>query len=362
MRHHRAAARAECANDSGRGLVVGDGLLPLVEAEVRAAPDCVGRERRAVGLAAHLAVTVGHAVERAVERPAHGAAKTASTDHRGISGIDGWFMGAQAHPSQARHQEVGEQREAGALALLGVELHREEPLAGDGGRELPAVLARAGDDRVVAGTHVVAVHEIEALGVVDAVPQRVVQPLTHPVPPHVRDLETSALGVDRIRGKADRAAREPPESRGVRVLLARLEQHLQAHADPEHRLRPQTRPHRAQESVCGELGHAVAHRALAREHDPVGVLDLPGVVRHPHDGPLGGDVLHRLGHRAKVAHAVVDHGDGLRSFGEASSRTDEASDRLRKGRHAVVDMGPRRRLRLRPTRPAASRSCLIRVP
>ena len=105
VRHDGAAARAESTDEPGRGLVTGDGILALVEAEALDAPDCIGRERCAMRLAAHPAVTVRHPVERAVERPAHRAAQTASTDHRGISRIEGHCVRVQSRPSQARKLE-----------------------------------------------------------------------------------------------------------------------------------------------------------------------------------------------------------------------------------------------------------------
>ena len=55
-----------------------------------------------------------------------------------------------------------------------------------------------------------------------------------------------------------------------------------------------------------------AHRALSREHHPVGVRDLAGLVRDPDLDAALGDVLDRLGHRAEIAHAVIHHDHGFR--------------------------------------------------
>ena len=66
-------------------------------------------------------------------------------------------------------------------------------------------------------------------------------------------------------------------------------------------------------SAPPQLAHAVAHRALARQHDALGKLHLLGVRGDDHLQVVDAQrsMGHGLRHRAQVAHAVVDDGDGV---------------------------------------------------
>src|SRR5690606_39190579 len=101
-----------------------------------------------------------------------------------------------------------------------MELHREDIVAGDGRREPDDVVGLAGYIFRAARPGVVAVDEVEAAAVGDAVPQRVVAHLPHPVPSHVRDLESfDAAG----RGtESGHVAGEDAEATGAAVLVAAL--------------------------------------------------------------------------------------------------------------------------------------------
>src|SRR6185295_16863447 len=107
--------------------------------------------------------------------------------------------------------EVGEELQAGGLAFLGMELDGKNIIPGYGAGKGRAVHAGRRDQRAVRGRGIVAVHEIEARAVRDALPHRVRPLLEHLVPAHVRDLEPG-------RGEPRHAPRHHAERRGIALL------------------------------------------------------------------------------------------------------------------------------------------------
>src|SRR5258706_4053437 len=185
-----------------------------------------------------------------------------------------------------------------------MELRRENIIAGDGGGKVVGRVAGRGRlEPGVGGLAVVAVHEIEAAAVGDALPERVRGALPHLVPSHVRDLHAGP------RREPAHLPRQQPQPRGV-ALGAPLEEHLLADAKPEEGLFAGARDDRLGEPALVQHAHAVGHRPLAREDDAVGPEDRLGIGGDRHLG-AGRHVLEGLVHRAQVAHAVVDDGNAL---------------------------------------------------
>src|SRR6185436_3631030 len=85
-------------------------------------------------------------------------------------------------------QEVGEKSQAGGLAFFRVELDGENIILSHCAGKGRSVDAGRGGQRPVAGRGIVAVHEVEAAAIGDALPERVRLVLDHLVPPHVGDL------------------------------------------------------------------------------------------------------------------------------------------------------------------------------
>src|SRR5690554_8230576 len=83
------------------------------------------------------------------------------------------------------------------MALLRVKLGGEYIVLGQCRSKVHAVVAASGHLRRLARTGVVAVHEVEAGVLLDAVPERVVDGLGDLVPAHVRHLQTLTLLLQR---------------------------------------------------------------------------------------------------------------------------------------------------------------------
>ena len=176
-------------------------------------------------------------------------------------------------PDRARRsgrpgEEVGDQPEAGGLALLRVELGAEEVVAADGGGDRAAVVGAGEAVGRVGGDEVVGVDEIGVVAGGDAGEERVGGEDLERVPAHVRDLERGVGG-----GEADDLAGDPAEARGVAVLAADGRQHLLADADAEEGRAAADRAllDRLEEAGDGEeAGAAVGEGADAGQHDAVG--------------------------------------------------------------------------------------------
>ena len=155
----------------------------------------------------------------------------------------------------------------------------------------------------------VAVHEIEAAAVVDALPQRMRAALAHLVPPHVRHLERSPAAYDhRASSKAHdasaaaaagRGCRPPRSSRTASAARCRCRGTAGSRGlDHRPRAGRSRRASRMQSGIALWPG----------QHDAVGAADRRRVAVTTIVA-LGRDVRERLRHRAQVAHSVVDDGD-----------------------------------------------------
>src|SRR5229473_1550400 len=114
-------------------------------------------------------------------------------------------------------REVGEEPEAEAPALLGVELRGDDVVARDDGAELDAVLASPERVRVHTRVGVIGVDEVVVAPVGEPAGDRVPASEAHLVPADLGD----ALAV----GEATDPAGKPAEARGA-SFLAVLEEHL----------------------------------------------------------------------------------------------------------------------------------------
>src|SRR5690606_16443245 len=204
--------------------------------------------------------------------------------------------------------EVLQQLQAVGVALLGMELHGETRAIGQRRGEILAVVAAPDHVTRIAGLDVIAVHEVEAAIVRNAVPERMVHRLLDLVPAHVRHLEALAVLLQVLAEEAYLTGEQADAIDPV-VLLAALEQRLHADADAEERAVDADLAHQLVETQAADLGHAVADRADAGKHHAVGFTDDLRIAGHQH--LAGTDVLQRLGHRVQIAHAVIDDGDGL---------------------------------------------------
>src|SRR5258706_13194415 len=105
-----------------------------------------------------------------------------------------------------------------------MELRRENVIACDGGGKGARVARLAGGQARLARLAVEAVHEIEAAGVVDALPEGVRRDLPHLVPSHVRHLEARGAALAREL-EADHFPGQESQSRRF-AFRAAPEEHL----------------------------------------------------------------------------------------------------------------------------------------
>src|SRR5512134_428422 len=138
--------------------------------------------------------------------------RTQRPSFRSIAGITS-TSGTPAH-------EVGEELQAGGLAFFRVELDRENVIPGDRAGKGRAVHASSRHHPGVAGRGIVAVHEIEAARIGDALPQGMRLCLEDFVPSHVRNLQSLDAEARHLAGQERKAGRGP--------FLGALEEHLQA--------------------------------------------------------------------------------------------------------------------------------------
>src|SRR5262245_20497976 len=101
-------------------------------------------------------------------------------------------------------QEVGVHAEASIAALLGVELRRDNVVAGDDRCEVHAVFGLADHNGWIRGLRIVRVYEVEVRAVGDTIEYWVRPDDSHLVPAHVGHLETV--------GEADDAAGQDSEA------------------------------------------------------------------------------------------------------------------------------------------------------
>src|SRR5690606_15510793 len=174
--------------------------------------------------------------------------------------------------------------------------------------EVLAVMAATYHMPRIAGLDVVAVDEVEAPHVRNAVPERMVFRVPDLVPAHVRHLEALAIFLQILAEEAY-LAREQADAVNAVVLFAALQQRLHADADAKERAVDADFAHQFVEAQAANLGHAVADRAHARKYHAIGFTDDLCIAGHQH--LAGPNMLQRLGNRMQVAHAVIDNGNGL---------------------------------------------------
>src|SRR5512140_427727 len=198
--------------------------------------------------------------------------------------------------------EVAQDLEPDFLALLGMELAREDVGLANRSGQVNAVLGLERDERRVGGDGVVGVHEVDVSALGDAGEQRIAAVKRELVPPDMRDFYARLSGPEPHDAAGDHA--EP----GARsLLLALVEQDLQAEADPQ--VRPAARDRLAQglaEAALAEPAHEHAERALARHDDLVGAGDGLGIAGDDH---VAADLCERTLDGAQVPRADIDDGD-----------------------------------------------------
>ena len=240
-------------------------------------------------------------------------------------------------------QEVAVEGQAVVGALLGVELGRKNIIARQRAGKARAVLGFADAVARVRRPGVEAVHEIEVAAVGHARPERVRPRLRAP-----GSSPSAAPCSGCRRAAAGRRAGSARTSPGIRPrpsvgpLLAAIEQHLHADAHAQQRLvrgglaarpacRPESRSSRMQSGIApwpGSTTRSAARTSSGRERDD-----------HLDAAALRPTCMHRLRHRAQVAHAVVDDGDGrvmrqLATERALGRRHDAGRARIELQRHA----------------------------
>src|SRR3990167_1882878 len=238
----------------------------------------------------------------------------------GISSMAGaaarWGVGGIERGSGLPGEEVAIQGQALVGTLLGMELGGKNVIPRHCAGKALTVLGEARDVARVRRRGVITVHEVEPAAVGHALPDRMWRAARRLredlVPAHLRHLVAAAVGLDAaFELEALHAARDQAEA-GCVLLLTVVEQHLHAHAHAHQRLAHRGVEHSLLQPRVVQLAHAVAHRALAGQHHPLGGHHVLGSLGDDHLVARGGGHMHhRLRHRAQVAHAVVDDGHCL---------------------------------------------------
>ena len=142
-------------------------------------------------------------------------------------------------------------------------------------------------------------HEVEVRAVRNSVEERERAVVLDAVPSHVRNLATG--------WEAAHDTWNHVEPASLAELLARRKEELVPEADAEERPRAVERAAQGlDETARCEVRHRIVERAVAGQHDRVGVVD--GARIFGHDG-RNADALERLLHAAEIAAAVVDDRD-----------------------------------------------------
>jgi hypothetical protein len=205
--------------------------------------------------------------------------------------------------------EVAQQPEPRRVAFFRMKLHREQVVPGQRRVGAHTVVDTARHQGTICGMHIVAVHEIETLAVLDALPQGVRGALVHAVPAHVRHLQARTVRRRERRAEMTHLAVDKPQAVHAAVFLGAVEQGLHSDTDRQHRLVLLTQ-RRVEEFVtvqAADLRHAVADGAHAGKYDPVRGAQPLGVAGHL--DTAGAHVRQGTGHGVQVAHAVIDDGD-----------------------------------------------------
>src|SRR5215475_1350489 len=139
--------------------------------------------------------------------------------------------------------EIGKQLETGAVALFRMELHGKDISACNRASKRRWIGDRCGSRARVVGHRIVAVREVKARLILDAMPERMLSHAVHGTPPHVRHLEPVAVRtVHRSVAEAHDVACEHAQA-GSGSFLAVFEEHLQAEADAQERTIVGSLPH-----------------------------------------------------------------------------------------------------------------------
>ena len=140
-------------------------------------------------------------------------------------------------------------------------------------------------------------------------PKGVINGLLHLVPAHVGHFQALAVFREVVTEIAY-LRRKQADAVNAAVLFTAGHQGLHAHADAKKRaiLRDLTNQIHYPETM--HFGHTVANGTNAREDDTIGFTDFFGVVGDQHGG-VRGNVLNCFFGRVKIAHAVVDNGNGF---------------------------------------------------
>src|ERR1700722_12811367 len=168
-------------------------------------------------------------------------------------------------------EEIGDEREAEALALLGVELGAEHGVARDDRGDGAAVVGLRDEVGAVGDLELIGMHEVgvQAAGAGgDAVEQRMMAQLVERVPAHVRDFQARVVRRDAVDLAGD------PAEAGRHLVFAPALGH-QLHADADAEERPAFLPHRDVERVdhAGdriEPAPAVREGADTGQHHAIG--------------------------------------------------------------------------------------------
>src|SRR5437588_76549 len=218
--------------------------------------------------------------------------------------------------------EIGEQLETGAVALLGMELHGKDISACNRASKRRRVFDRRGGQPRIIRHRVIAVRKVESCVILDATPQGMVLLLSHGAPTHVRNLEAvPGRIVHSLIAKSNDITREDAKTRSG-SFLAVIEQHLQTEADAQEWAVAGHFHDDFPQAAVVEGSHAVGHRALTRQHHTLRAAYCRRIGAH-HDGALGRDVQQRLGDRAQVARSVVDNGDVEHQGSESELRKEK---------------------------------------
>ena len=179
-------------------------------------------------------------------------------------------------------QKIAVQGQAMRCALLGVKLCRKNVIPRHGTRKKSTVVSLRRNMGFFKRSCIKAMHKVKTAAIWHARPDRMRLGLQHLVPAHLRHFEAAAIGLGAaLQVKFDHFAANQTQTRRVTFLTV-VEQHLHAHADAKQRFFGRRVKHRFEQTRLAQLGHAVAHRALAGQHHAVRVAHNLRTVSYTH--------------------------------------------------------------------------------
>src|SRR5512135_239969 len=199
--------------------------------------------------------------------------------------------------------EGRQERDAGALRFLGVELGAEHGVLPDQRRKDIAVLPGGQNRAGGQAGRMIAVYVVVELGLGEN--------LAHDRMPVARrgglDPRPADVGDREIDGEPANVPGKQAQAPEARRLLASLEEELEAEADPHHRpAGPRGVAHRVSQAGAREVRHGLAEVANAGHDDPLGPAHGLRIRRQRGRVPAGGQ---RPYHAPQVVHSVVHHRD-----------------------------------------------------